>query len=218
MKALRARGRAMTEAEYLSTQKSYEDTLYAYGLRGSAYDNGDTFTRLIESEVSPRELEERINNAKMVVDSADPNVKRALTEYYGIGYGDLMTYALDPKGVGKDHVEKLARTATLHGIAQTMQLSLSQQYTEQLAMDKSFANSTEADFRSVVSDMADLSNSQRRLAAIDGGTFSDQDSGDIVVKKDNAKILASRQRAAREAARFSGSSGVSGTTLRGRGI
>lgn len=218
MAALRTKGRAMTEAQYMAVEKSYRDSLAAYGLRASVYDNPTTFAGLMESEVSTRELEERLQDAKMVVDAADPNVRKVLLETYGIGGTDLLAYALDPKGQGKDHVEKLARSATLQGLARTMSLNMSQQYAENLAMDTAFDNRTEADYRDALSNVSELTTAQSRLASIEGQAFTAEDAADVVVKKDARKTLASRERAAREAARFSGSSGLSGATLRGSGI
>lgn len=218
MKALRARGRAITENEYRAVQRSYEEVLSTYGMRGSVYDNGETFRKLIESEVSARELEERVSDAKMVIDSADPNVKNALMEYYGITSADLMTFALDPKGVGKEHVDKLARSATLSGMAKSMSIQFGRSYTESLAMDSVFDNATEADFREAVSGIADLNSVQSRLAGIDQQAYSAEDAADVVVRKNATKTLASRQRAQREAARFSGTSGISSGTLGRTGI
>lgn len=214
MAALRQRGRAISEAEYMAVERSYADTLAAYGLRGSVYDRQDTFTRLIESEVSVRELEERVADAKMVVDATDSNVKNALLVNYGISSNDLLAYALDPKGRGKDYVERLARSATLQGIAKSMGLGLAKGYAENLAMDSAFDNSTEADYREALSSVSDLATTQKRLAAIDRQKFTDADAADAVIKRDSTKILASRARAQREQARFSGSAGVSSGSLR----
>ena len=214
MAALRARGRAISEAEYMAVERSYRDTMAAYGLRDSVYDKQETFTKLIESEVSVRELEERIGDAEMVVDSTDQNVKNALLVNYGISSNDLLTYALDPKGRGKDYVERLARSATLQGIAKTMGLGLSKGYAENLATDSVFDNSTEADFREALSSVSDLAATQKRLAAIDKQKFTDADAADAVIKRDSGKILASRARAQREQARFSGSAGTGTGALR----
>lgn len=218
MKALRSKNRALREDQYMALQRSYEDVLYAYGLRGSVFDSKATFTKLMESEVSARELEERVADAKMVIDSADENVRKALVDYYGIGAQDLMIYALDPQGQGKDHVERMARSATLQGLARSTSLQLSRQYTETLAMDSAFDNSTEADMRNVLSDVTDVSRSQGRLAAIDQQAWSDEDAADVVVRRDAGKTLASRQRAAREQARFAGTSGTGSRSLARTGI
>ena len=214
MKALRARGRAITEDQYRQVEQGYRDILAFAGLAGSAYDRPETFARLIESEVSPRELEARVADAKMVVDSTDPNVTRALREYYGITSNDLLAYALDPKGQGKDHVERLARSAVLAGVAETARLDLSRQYTESLAMDSMFNNSTEADYRDAANKAALLGANQSRLAAIEGDRFTGEDAADVALKGDAQKTLQSKRRAEREVARFSGSSGLSSGSLR----
>lgn len=215
MAALRARGEVVSEGEYVKIEQSYRQALEAYGLRGSVYDNRDTYTRLIESGVDTQELEERLQDAKMVADSTDPNVKRALSDMYGISSNDLMVYALDPKGQGKDHVDRLARSATLQGIAQSTRLQLSNQYAEQLATDSVFDNATEATYREALSKTSLFSEAQKRLAGIEGDAFTDQDAADVVIKADAQKTLASKQRAERESARFGRSQGLTASSMRG---
>lgn len=218
MAALREKGMTISEAEYKATEQTYRDALSFYGLAGSAYDTQDTYTKLIESMVSPRELEARLDDARAVAMATDENVRRALTDYYGINANDLMVYALDPKGVGKDHVERLARSAVVAGVAATTQLQLDRQYVESLAMDSALDNSTEADVRTALNEAAQVKATQQRLAAIEGERYSDQEAVDIAVKNDAAKILKSRQRAQREVARFASSSGLSTQSLQSQGI
>jgi hypothetical protein len=218
MTKLRSQGQAITEGEYIAMEKSYAQALDAYGLRGSAFDQKTTYTRLIESGVDVQSLEERLNYAKNIADATDPNIRDALASTYGIGTTDLMQYALDPAGIGKDHVERIARSSTLMGLARTFSLNIGKSYAEQLAMDAAYDNSTEADFRSSLATVSDLATSQRRLAGVEGTRFTDEDAADVVVKKNQTKTLASRQRAAREAARFSGTSALSASTLRGPGL
>lgn len=214
MAALRSKGHTISEAEYISVEKSYKDSLAAWGLAGTVYDTNGMYAQLMESEVSVRELEERLSDAKMVVDSTDPNVKQALLANYGISSSDLVVYALDPKGRGKDYVERLARSATLQGIAKSFSLDMNRVYAEQLAMDSAFKNSTEADYRDALSTVADVKSAQSRLAALEGDKFDAQDAADTVIKKDANKVLASRMRAQREQARFSGTSGLTSNSLR----
>lgn len=218
MKALREKGHTISEGEYRQIERQYADVLDYAGLRGSVFDTPQTYQRLMESEVSAKVLEERVADAKMVVDATDPNVRQALQDYYGIGANDLLTYALDPKGHGKDHVERLARSATLRGIAQTTALNLSQQYAEQLAMDSAFNNSTEADYRDALAKASVVAQTQRRLASLDNTSFSDEDAADVAIKGDVQKALASKQRAEREVARFSASQGLASSSLRGGSI
>lgn len=214
MDALRKKGHAITEAQYRQVEQGYRDVLSYAGLAGSVFDSTETFTRLMESEVSARELEERVADAKMVTDSTDPNVKRALREYYGITESDLVSYALDPQGRGKDHVERLARSATLRGIADTTRLNLSAQYAEGLANDSLFDNAKEADYREALAKVSMVNEVQTRLASLEGDTFTGDDAADVALKGNATKTLASRRRAEREAARFSGSVGLSSGSLR----
>jgi hypothetical protein len=218
MEALRKRGQTITEGEYIQLERAYAQALSAYSLKGSAFDKKETYTRLIEADIDVQSLEERLADAQMVAQATDENIRKALAESYGIGVTDLMQYALDPVGVGKDHVERVARSATLQGLARTFSLNMSKAYSERLAMDTAFDNSTEADYRTALATVADLSESQSRLAAIEGGRFTSEDAADVVVLKDAKKTLASRQRAQREAARFAGTSAVTASTLRGPGI
>jgi hypothetical protein len=218
MEDLRKKGQTITEAEYRATEQTYRDTLAYYGLAGSPYDTSATITQLMKSVVSPRELETRLDDARAVAQSTDPNVKRALVDYYNINENDLMMYALDPAGQGKDYIERLSRTAVLAGVAETARLGLSKTYAESLAMDTAFDNRTEADVRETVQNAAALSVNQSRLAQLEGDTFTGEDALDIVAKKDQSKALASRKRAEREQSRFSGSSSASSRTLGGSGI
>jgi hypothetical protein len=65
-----------------------------------------------------------------------------------------------------------------------------------------------------------LSNTQSRLAAIenqmttDDVSYNDLSAVSAILGKDQAKILDSQRRAAREAARFSGSAGLSSGSLK----
>jgi hypothetical protein len=58
-----------------------------------------------------------------------------------------------------------------------------------------------------------LANAQRRLAQIEGQSYSDLEAIGAVVGDDAAKALASERRAARETARFSARGGITGASL-----
>ena len=74
-----------------------------YGLPESYYTRGDMgrqegFEKFIGGDVSPVELEDRIQTGQRRVLNAAPQVKDALTQYYGdeISNGDILAYVLDP--------------------------------------------------------------------------------------------------------------------------
>jgi hypothetical protein len=94
--------RALSEAEYILEEDKYQDVMRRYGLPESYYTRGDMgrqegFEKLIAGDVSPVELEDRIQTAQNRVVKANPEVSRALREFYPeITGGDILAYALDP--------------------------------------------------------------------------------------------------------------------------
>jgi hypothetical protein len=94
--------RALSEAEYIQLEDQYQDVMRRYGLPESYYTRGDMgrqegFEKFIGGDVSAVELEDRIQTAQNRVVNANPEVSRALREFYPeITGGDILAYALDP--------------------------------------------------------------------------------------------------------------------------
>jgi hypothetical protein len=95
--------RALSEAEYIGLEDAYQSKMREYGLPESYYARGDMgrqegFEKFIAGDVSPVELEDRIQTAQRRVINAAPQIKDALTQYYGneISNGDILAYVLDP--------------------------------------------------------------------------------------------------------------------------
>lgn len=95
--------RALSEAEYIGLEDQYQDVMRRYGLPETYYTRGDMgrqegFEKFIGGDVSPVELEDRIQTAQRRVLNAPPQVKDTLTQYYGsdITNGDILAYMLDP--------------------------------------------------------------------------------------------------------------------------
>lgn len=84
-------------ASYIGLENQYRETLRANGLPANFYDSTDDFTRLIEGDVSPAELNQRVEQGYRAVADADPQVKRQMQELYGVGDAELAAYFLDPE-------------------------------------------------------------------------------------------------------------------------
>jgi len=83
----------LTPAEYLSTEASYKQLLRQNGL-SDHFDNQGNFSEWIGKDVSPTELQDRVNMAVQATTQAPPSV----TQYFnqlGIGTGDLAAYFLN---------------------------------------------------------------------------------------------------------------------------
>ena len=98
--------RALSEAEYVNLEDQYQAIMRQYGMPKSFYSTGKAgrqpeLEKFISGDVSPVELEDRIQLATERVKNAAPEVIDALTKYYGgpggISQSNLVSYVLDPE-------------------------------------------------------------------------------------------------------------------------
>jgi hypothetical protein len=106
--------RALSEAEYIGTEDQYQDVMRRYGMPESYYTKGEMgiqsgFEKFLAGDVSAVELEDRIQTAQNRVVNSNPEVAKALKEFYpGISNGDILAYVLDPANA----VEQIKRKVT----------------------------------------------------------------------------------------------------------
>ena len=114
--------RAISEAEYIGLEDAYQETMRAYGLPASYYAKGDMgrqegFEKLIGGGVAPTELEYRIQTAYDRVINANPEVSKALREFYpDISNGDVLAFVLDPENA-RDVIKRKVTAAEIGGAA-----------------------------------------------------------------------------------------------------
>ena len=105
--------RAISEAEYIGLEDQYQDVMRRYGLPESYYARGEMgrqegFVKFIGLDVSPVELEDRIQTAQERVLDTNPEVSMNLRRFYpGITGGDILAYALDPENALKQIKRKI---------------------------------------------------------------------------------------------------------------
>jgi hypothetical protein len=106
--------RALSEAEYVGTEDQYQDVMRRYGMPESYYTKGELgiqsgFEKFLAGDVSAVELEDRIQTAQNRVVNSNPEVSKALKEFYpGISNGDILAYVLDPTNA----IENIKRKVT----------------------------------------------------------------------------------------------------------
>ena len=85
-------------ASYIGLENQFRQTLQSnLGPEMlSVYGTQETFQELIEGDVSPSELNERIQQGYRAVADADPGVKEQMRTLYGVTEGQLVGYFLDP--------------------------------------------------------------------------------------------------------------------------
>lgn len=91
----------LSEDQYLGLEKSYNETLRAYGLQGYFGTDRKAATAamadIIGNDISAVEFKDRIDIVSTRVTNADPNVKETLRRFYNITDTDLVKYFLNPK-------------------------------------------------------------------------------------------------------------------------
>ena len=106
--------RALSPAEYINKEDAYQNVMRQYGLPASYYAKDATgkqsgFDQLLSNDISDVELEDRIATAQKRVLNTNPEVLRALKQFYpDINNGDILAYTLDPKNA----IENIKRKVT----------------------------------------------------------------------------------------------------------
>jgi hypothetical protein len=116
---------ALRPAEYIMLEDQYQNVMRNYGLPSTYWSQtvdpitGVTsqqgFKQLIANDVDSIELEDRIATAQQRVVNANPEVLRALKEFYpDIQNGDILAYVLDPANA-RDAIKRKVTAAEIGG-------------------------------------------------------------------------------------------------------
>ena len=84
-------------SSYVGLEDAYRQLMQSNGLPTDFYDKTSDFQKLIEGDVSPQELQERVELGFRKVRDADPEVKRQMKELYNVSDAGLAAYFLDPE-------------------------------------------------------------------------------------------------------------------------
>lgn len=129
---LQKKYRGIQPAQYIMLERQYAQTMRGAGLSASFFDNPDDFTALIENDVSQAEFQERVDNGFKKVAQADPAVRDAFRQYFGIeGDAALAAFFIDPDR-SAPKLAKAAQMAELGGAASTMGVQINADYAEKL--------------------------------------------------------------------------------------
>jgi len=129
---------ALDEATYVRMEDQYQNVMRNYGLPKSYYTKDSTgrqegFEKLLTSDVSSTELEDRVLTAQNRVVNAAPEVTAALKQFYpDITNGDILAYALDPSKALSE-IKRKVTAAEIGGAAMGAGLGTSATRAEQLA-------------------------------------------------------------------------------------
>jgi hypothetical protein len=193
----------LTPAEYLSTEASYKQLLRQNGL-SDHFDNQSNFSEWIGKDVSPTELQDRVNMAVQATTQAPPTV----TQYFnqlGIGTGDLAAYFLNDQAPTPALQLKLNQ-AQIGGAALQNNLNVSAadslRYAQQ-GVTYQQAQSAYQRIADILPTASQLSQIYKSQAPVNQQTLEQQYLG-----QSGQAQLASERLGQQETAAFSGQSGI----------
>lgn len=113
---------ALTPAQYVALEDQYQNIMRNYGLPSTYYSKDDMgtqkgFQKLLASDVSAAELEDRIATAQQRVLNTNPEVLKALKQFYpDLGNADILAYTLDPQNA-LQNIKRKVTAAEIGGAA-----------------------------------------------------------------------------------------------------
>ena len=113
---------ALSEAAYIKMEDQFQEVMRQYGLPETYWSKDSMGTQkgfedLLANDVSNTELEDRLLVAQDRVLKSNPEVLKALKDFYpDIKNGDILAYTLDPKNAIKD-IQRKVTAAEIGGAA-----------------------------------------------------------------------------------------------------
>jgi hypothetical protein len=157
----------LSPADYLNTEASYKDVMIRAGLPNSVVNDTSYLGSLIAKDVSPVEVQQRVDAARAAITTEDPYVKQQLQQQFGLTTGDMVLHLLDPNAASSIIAQKV-QAAQIGGEAERYGAGVTTQYAQQLAAAGVTEAQAAAGFRSI----ADQQRGMQALAGRYGGITS----------------------------------------------
>lgn len=191
----------LSPADYINTENAYRQILRQSGLPQGFYDSNDDFTNWISKDVSPTEVQSRVDLATQATALANPYFKTALNQM-GIDNGHMAAYFLDP-GKSLPLLQKAAATAAIGGAALSQGMAFNQSYAEQLATIGVTATQAQQGYQQVAAELSTMQN----LGAMYGQKFGQAEEEQSVFGTSAEAVAAKAALVGREQGAFSGAAG-----------
>lgn len=202
----------LTPAAYVQLEQQYKQIMEQSGLPDGFYRDRKDFEQWIATDNSPYEIQARIGLASQAVATADPNVKQALADYYGIDDAGLAAYFLDDKRA-TDLLNAQYGAAVASGSFKAQGMSLSKGLAEEIGAITGPNGVRETN--QAASMVGDDRRAAANLNAIYGETLSEEDLTRSAFNLSGADQANQKKRklASAERAAFAGGSGVQSGSL-----
>jgi hypothetical protein len=168
---------------YLQLENQYHQIMQQAGLPAGFYDDPSDFGNWIANNVSPNEIQERVQMATKAVQSIDPTTRNLLTRFYGLGTGDLASYFLD-QSRALPVIERQYSAANVATWAQRAGFAVGDMTHYEDLVDKGVTADQAAQAYGTISQLSDTVG---KIAKTYGQTFTQQDAENDVFFNQSAK-------------------------------
>ena len=121
----------LSPADYISTENSYKAVMARAGMDAAHMDPA-VLGNLIGTDVSPAEVQQRVDAATAAVTATDPFTLQQLQQNFGLTNGDMIGHLLDPATASSVIAQKV-QASQIQGEAGRQNLALNQQNAATLA-------------------------------------------------------------------------------------
>ena len=201
----------LSPSEYLSTEASYRQIMESAGLPSGFYDQPADFTQWIGKNVSPTEIQSRVDLATQATVLSNPTYRQALNQM-GIGDSQLTAYFLDPTRA-LPSLQKSAATAAIGAEALNNGLTFDQNYAAQLASAGVTQSTAQQGYAQIKQNLGQY----QALAGIYGGDYTQRTSEEAAFQGNADAVKRQRDLVMKEAGQFSGTTGTGANALANSG-
>lgn len=191
----------LSPAEYLSTESSYRQIMRQSGLPSGFYDSNEDFTSWLSGDVSPTEVQKRVDLATQATVLANPLYKQALKQM-GLSDSEITAYFLD-KDKSLPIIQKTAATAAIGGEALRQGLAFDVNYADTLATQGLTREAASAGYSQIGKEYGSLMG----LSGVYGGSWNQRTAEQAQFEGLNTAAEQKRRLISSEQGAFSGSSG-----------
>lgn len=139
-------------SEIVALERQYQAVLNSNAMPRGFYDTPEDFVNLIAGDVSPAELQGRIDEGYNAVTLANPETVRQMKELYGVDEANLAAYFIDPVRT-ETVIKRQARAAQISAQGKLQAgMQLSQQQAEQLASEQVSTAQAQAGFGQIAAE------------------------------------------------------------------
>lgn len=201
----------LNPGEYIATEASYRQIMQAAGLPSGFYDSPSDFNDWIARNVSPSEIQSRVDLATQATVLSNANYRKALN-MMGISDSQLTAYFLDPKRA-LPILQKSAATAAIGGQALSQGLKFDKAYAEQLALKGIGAEEAEQGYSAIATELEGM----HMLGEIYGEEWTQRTSEEATFEGKGEALKKKGRLLSQERGQFAGGVGAARAGLVGRG-